>query len=432
MAPSRVFTPRLIPLLVAVLGVAGLAYVYGNRLHYPPIRSDGVGYYLYLPAAFIDRDMTLQSTVAKHFDGERPYWAGIKAVPGSDRMLIKYSLGEAVLLAPFFFIAHAITLASDVYPPDGFSPFYQAAAALAGLVYVVLGLEILRRLLQPSFSPWVVGWTLIVMVFGTNLFHYATVDNIFSHAFSFFLFVLFLDRMARWYASPALGSTVALAVVAALITLVRPTNSLVLVFAPLVGITSRSALIERWRFLQRHARIVLAGVGIYALMLVPQFAYWHFVTGDWIINSYEGEAFFLTNPQLANVLFSVRKGLFFWSPVLLLAAAGLLWMRRYKPEYVLPTLVFMPLNLYLIASWENWPFGGSFGHRAFVESFVLFAFGYASLLQALSARPVLKHTVLVASAALVFLSSWLTVKYWHHEIPYDGTTWEQFVSVLPL
>ena len=46
---------------------------------------------------------------------------------------------------------------------------------------------------------------------------------------------------------------------------------------------------------------------------------------------------------------------------MLLAAAGFFLMKKYKPAYVLPTLVFMPLNVYIIASWQNWAYGGSFG-----------------------------------------------------------------------
>jgi hypothetical protein len=129
------------------------------------------------------------------------------------------------------------------------------------------------------------------------------------------------------------------------------------------------------------------------------------------------------------VLFSVRKGLFFWSPALLLAVAGFFLMKKYKPAYVLPTLVFMPLNLYIIASWRDWAYGGSFGHRAFVESIVIFAFGYASLVQSASA-PARKRAVLIVSTIFVLLSTRLMVEYWLGVIPFDGTTWQRFMSAL--
>ena len=164
-------------------------------------------------------------------------------------------------------------------------------------------------------------------------------------------------------------------------------------------------------------------------MLSPLFAYWKFITGRWIIFSYRGESFDFSHPQIINVLFSIRKGLFFWSPVLLLAAAGFFLMKKYKPAYVLPTLVFMPLNVYIIASWQNWAYGGSFGHRAFLESLAIFAFGYASLVQSASA-PARRRALLIASTIFVLLSTRLMVEYWLGIIPFDRTTWQQFVSAL--
>ena len=430
MDPSKLVPPKALVLLVGVLGLISLTIIYGRRLNYPPIRSDGVGYYLYLPASLIDGDLTLQTTIARSFGGTSPEWAGVNRIRETNRLLIKYPPGEAIMLAPFFLLAHGFTLVSGAGPPDGFSVLYQAAAAIGGLCYVLLGLHVLRTVLEKSFSPSVVWWTLVVMVFGTNLFHYATYDSIFSHAFSFCLFALFLHNVERWYTRPSAGTTIALAVVAALITLVRPTNSVIFIFALLFDITGRDGLRERLSLARRNARLLLAGALVYAATLSPLFAYWKYITGHWIVFSYVGEAFAFSRPQILNVLFSVRKGLFFWSPVLLLATAGFFVMWKYKRAYVVPTLVFMPLNLYIIASWRDWAYGGSFGHRAFVESTAIFAFGYASLVESLPDRAPTRGIIIVASCLLVILSTRLMLQYWFGVIPFDGTTWQKYLSAL--
>lgn len=41
--------------------------------------------------------------------------------------------------------------------------------------------------------------SLIVTLFGTNLFHYATFDASYSHVYSFFLFATFLYLSAEWH-----------------------------------------------------------------------------------------------------------------------------------------------------------------------------------------------------------------------------------------
>jgi hypothetical protein len=427
--PPATVSPKAFVVLVGVLGLAALAAVYGSRLNGPPIRSDGMGYYLYLPAAVIDHDLTLQRTVARSFGGQPPEWAGVNRVPNSQRLLIKYPPGEAMLLAPFFLLAHGATLAAGSGGADGFSTLYQAAAAVAGLCYLLLGLYVLQRLLTRSYSPPVVWLTLVTMVFGTNLFHYGTYDSIFSHAFSFCLFTLFLAAVERWYARPAAGSTLGLAVVAGLITLVRPTNSVIFVFALLFGVGDGDGLRERARFLRSHAGLAAAGMLVYAAALSPLFAYWKHVTRRWIIFSYTGESFDFAHPQLTNVLFSVRKGLFFWSPALLVATAGLLLMKKYKREYFVAALVYVALNLYIVASWRDWAYGGSFGHRAFVESIAVLAFGYASVVQRAFD---LGHRRLatIVSCAFAALSTRLMVAYWLGAIPFDHTTWQQFVAAL--
>ena len=67
-----------------------------------------MGYYLYLPAALIDHDLTLRTTIKRSFGREVPDWAGVNRVPDTDRLFIKYPIGKAILLIPFFVVAQAL------------------------------------------------------------------------------------------------------------------------------------------------------------------------------------------------------------------------------------------------------------------------------------------------------------------------------------
>lgn len=53
------------------------------------------------------------------------------------------------------------------------------------------------------------------------------------------------------------------------------------------------------------------------------------MSGHWVLNAYgaQGEGFDWLQPEIANVLFSLRGGVFFWCPVLLTGVAGL-FVRR--------------------------------------------------------------------------------------------------------
>jgi hypothetical protein len=96
---------RFFLLLVAVSGTIGIIVIYSLHLNYPPIRSDGVGYYLYLPAYFIYHDLSLQSIAEEHFGGLIPEWTGAYLWKDSQSYVIKYPIGEAVLMMPFFIFA---------------------------------------------------------------------------------------------------------------------------------------------------------------------------------------------------------------------------------------------------------------------------------------------------------------------------------------
>jgi hypothetical protein len=410
--------------LIAALGLTSLQLLYGNHMVGKPIRSDGVGYYIYLPGVFLYQTLSFEKAVRKQF-GEGPVdWAGLIEMPETRRYMDRYGMGEAILMLPFFAGGHlwaSLTGAAR----NGFSPPYQTAAALSGLFYVIVGLYVLKRALAEHFSSATVTLTIVVMTFATNLFHYATCDNIFTHGYSFFLFSLLLWLIPRWHKNVNWRYTIAVAIACGLITLVRQTNALYFVFVLLLGIDSRASLRDRARLMASNWREVGGGIAIYAMSLLPLLLYWKFMSNHWLLDPY-GVPLYFTRPQIVNVLFSVRKGLYFWSPILLLATAGFCWVERYWKGFVLPAALFLIGQIYLVASWEAWAFGGSFGHRAFTEGLVVFAVGYASFVE--SARGSSRRAVAigVASFLCVALSLKLMVQYWLGIIPYDETTWAQF------
>ena len=52
-------------------------------------------------------------------------------------------------------------------------------------------------MLRVHFSDGVTAATLASLLFGTNLYHYATFDSSYSHPYSFFLFAAFLRLTER-------------------------------------------------------------------------------------------------------------------------------------------------------------------------------------------------------------------------------------------
>jgi hypothetical protein len=410
--------------VVAILGYAGL---YGRLGGPVPIQSDGYSYYVYLPSWFIYHDVSLDRLAQAWYGGTYPDFTGLRRWPSTQRWLNLHPIGTAILTAPFFAVGHLLTRWSN-FPPDGFSIYYQHAAALAGLAYFLAGLALLRRMLTRHFTDGVVAATLVCITWGTNLFHYGVAEGTFSHAFAFFLVCAWMLVVERWWDEPGRLRSLTLGIVAALIVLTRHPNAIFLLVLPLYGVTDWQAMRLRAGLIwQRPRSLVVAAIAGFAAVL-PQLALYKWTTGSWIVSSYSviGVGFNFRSPHVLSVLFSTQKGLFFWSPVLLLAVAGMFVARGWARGLLLPAAVVFAIHTYLIATWFDWQFGGSYGHRGFVDGFGLAAPFLAACFSWAGSRPRVLPAIAIAAVASVCLSIAQMIQYWMHIIPFQDTTWEQY------
>ena len=412
--------------MVAVLGLAGYVSIYAFNLTDAPIRSDGYSYYVYLPAWFLHGDATLAAVADECCGGTFPDFTGIRRWPGTGRWVNPHPIGVAIQMAPFFAVAHLLTQWSNL-PPDGFSLYYQFFAGLSGLTALLAGLALLRGLLSRDYSQGVVLATLATVTWGTNAFHYGVYDATFSHAFSFFLIAALLALTDRWWTRPSWHVSIGLAVVSALIVLTRHPNAIFLMIVPLYAVTTPGELRANIVVLWRRRGVVAAMLAIACLLVAPQLAIYKYATARWMVSPYEGlGGFTFASPHLWGVLFSVQKGLFFWSPALLMAVAGTFVAAGLARRFRLAAVVVFLLNAYLIASWFDWPFGGSFGHRAFTDSLALAAVFLAAFYDWASRRPRIVPVVATVASICVALSIAQMTQYWLRILPFGGTTWDQY------
>lgn len=420
----RLFAPA-----VGVLGLVALVLFYRANPTLTPIRSDGYGYHLYLTALFVQHDLSLR-TEAAEWGADMPYELGLTLDEGTGRYLNRFPPGQALLMMPAFLVAHASAPLVGARR-DGFSRPYQVAAALNGLLALVIGLTLLRKALEALYPAPVVLATLAIVTFGTNLFHYGTADAIFSHVYSFALYAALLVLVPAWYREPSLRRSLLLGCVAGLIVLVRNPNAVALLFVPLYGVFDKQTQRQRLAFLWAHRGRLAWAVLVAGAVLSPLFAYWHYATGRWLVFSYRGQGFEFDRPLVLSVLFSVRKGLFFWTPVWLFAVVGFARDGERLRNHLLPVLLFAILHTYLVSTWWHWPYGSSFSHRAFTEASAFFALGIAGLLASLR-RPVSRRLAGAVLGLLVAFEGFLMTRYWQGRIPGDRTTWAEYRSIFTL
>jgi hypothetical protein len=411
----------VVPALVG-LALAGYILIYAGGLARSPVRSDGFGYYAYLPAVVVHGDPLFERLVADCCGGDFR-WYGIQRWPGTGRWVDRYPIGVAVLVAPAYLLAHAVTLWSGM-PADGFSLLYVHGAGLSAIVAFGIGLALLRRVLLRLYSPPSVTATLLVVALGTNLVHYATWDPLYSHIYSFALISALLWLVPTWFTDPTTRRSALLGLLAGLIVLVRHPNVIFLLLIPLYGIIGPRDLGPRVRLLAARRWSIVLALVVFGAVLFPQLALYRAATGQWLVSSYGDQWFDFAHPRVAGVLFSVRKGLFFWSPALIGAVAGLFVMRDAARLWRVPATVVLALHTYIVASW--WVYGSGYGHRAFTDALAIAALPLGSVLVSAGRRPRLALIVSALAGLAIALSLAQMIQVWLGVMPMHDVTWKQY------
>jgi hypothetical protein len=421
--------------LISIFAIISIVFVYcfqflNTGLHKKPekvIQADVISYYGYLPATFIRQDYTLsflEDTTEDTTIDNSLFWHLI--TPNGGR-LFKTSMGMSFLYAPFFFIAHAVaTPLGDI--PNGYSAPYGSALLLGCIIYIFIAFLLLRKLLLYYYSDGVIATTLLIIGLASNLYWYATIEAPMSHGYSFFLFAACLFLTHQWYEKQRWTSTVLLGLVIGLISLVRPTNSLIILLFLFFGICRISDIKIRFQlFLKNYAKLLVLGACI-ILIWIPQLLYWKSITGDWFYYSYgEKERFFFTHPHIFDALFSFRKGWLIYTPSMILAVVGMYFVWKKNRIFFYPILFFFLINLYVISSWWCWWYGGGFGMRALIESYALLAIPLAAFLSwASQLKLKAKIPVFTCILLLSMLSTFHTIRYYYGSIHWDSMTKEAY------
>jgi len=419
-------------LIIGVLLVVSSSNINWGKEHWRTVlQADAKGYYAYLPAFFIYNDPNFGFFDA--IERERYYDPNLfydYRANHNGALIDKYFLGTALAQLPFFGVAHAYALGTDA-SPDGYSKPYIVAVNLAAIAWVLVGLFCLGRLLRTySIAPVWIAITLFVFTFGTNLFYYAVFAPGMSHAYCFGLCSAFLLLGRKVLQKPERKHILLLGLLLGFIVLIRPVNGIILFALPILA--DREL---RWRsFLSLVKGLLpaIVGAAVACIAVVSlQLVYYSVATGSPFVYSYGEEGFRWSDPHMLDILFSYRKGLFVYTPLLLLALVGWPFLRRFSVTSACAWPAFFILLTYVLSSWWNWWYGGSFGARPYVEYLGLFMLLFALALDRL--KKMWRRLLLIATVLVVVLCQIQTYQMRYYQIHWENMDkaqyWDVFLRV---
>lgn len=364
--------------------------------HHTLYGSDARGYYEYLEWGISGKNINYES--------------GNSYKRGNGRIL-KYTYGTAAFQLPFYCISKVI----DTNKTFEFTKTDEFFITLGASLYIALAIVLLYKLLGRFSSNTITKTTSVLLIYlATNLFHYSSIELMMSHLYSFLSITGYLYYVMQYNETRRNHHLLLSLLFLFLIIAIRPFNAII-VFP----------IICYQFFKLKSFKIASLSGCIIILSFCIQLLLWRLQCGIWTFASYDGEGFYWSNPQFFNVLFSFRKGLFIYSPIILIAFAGLFFKWKSDTNLKITLLLICLIFIYAVSCWWHWPYGDSFGHRAFIDIYAIAAIGLVILMDSIK-RFVIKILGSIFLILFMLLNLFQTWQYNHFILPPEYTTYDKY------
>jgi hypothetical protein len=192
--------------------------------------------------------------------------------------------------------------------------------------------------------------------------------------------------------------------------LTRPTEIIACLIPLLWGIDGWDAAKERLRFFTSRSGLPLLALAIVVMGAVGsiQLVYWKYVTGEWIVYSYQDQGFSWLRPHVWDGLFSFKAGWLVYSPAMALALVGFVPLFFRRRQLFWHSFSFAMLFMYITFAWDIWWYGGSLGQRAMVQAYPVLAFPLAAFFSLAKGRAWLRYLLAPLLLFLAYYNLWIT------------------------
>jgi hypothetical protein len=368
----------------------------------PWVRGDGVGYYAFARAMLTQHNLDFAPDYQHANQGFREARLDVTGAPRQEFRTANghldnhFTVGPAILWAPFLLIAHAGVLMARAFgahvSAEGFSLPYLIAMAFATLVYGFAALLLSCRVACRFVAERWALFATIAIWWASSLPVYMYFNPSWSHAHSAFAVALFFWYWLRTRPERKITQWITLALIAGLMMNVYYPNALLLALLIPEALADYRAALQR---LNGNSQKLVASLfarhflfcAVVLLSLLPTFLTRYFVYGGFLQTGYiPVSQWAWRSPWFLALLFSANHGLFSWTPLLLIATAGLFLFWRKFPAIGISVICVLLVFYYFMASYPDWAGISSYGNRFFVSLTVFFVLGLAVVLDALASH----------------------------------------------
>jgi len=352
------------------------------------VYGDGIYYWAYTRSAVLDQDLRFQNEGAHQY-GPTTNNSIAQELPGTNQTDLTndkyYPLGPSVLWIPFFSFVHTMVIIINSLgfplPSNGYADSYQIAIGLVNTGFVLVGVLLMNRLLRRFYSPFVASTASLVILFGTNLLYYGSLDVLNSHPASFLLSCIFTYLFVLHRESMSKRQWLGLGILLGFMTLVRLQDSL-FVLMPLSFLIqkclSKKPMLKVKIFTPLFILLLGACIGFLPQLLVSKTLYGTFFLLPYTLG---GAAFPTGENKLLQLFINDQKGLLFYSPLFIAGLMGLFMLKSKTAALKIPFLAVIITVFILIGSWSGWSQGEAFGMRMFISLLPIIAFGLAEVIK---------------------------------------------------
>ncbi|QQG41201.1 MAG: hypothetical protein HYV90_03415 [Candidatus Woesebacteria bacterium] len=338
------------------------------------IYGDGNGYYSYAQALYFDKKLDFNPVYEflGNFNGRtgifsRIFWDTSYTETGVIRQN-PYLIGTGIIWLPSMLF---ISIINSVFNlgADRFNLIYELGPGITGIILVISGLYFLEKYLFNFFKKDITQPTILTLFLASNLLYYTAFEPALSHQPAFFLvsFLLYWTYKLK----PKSVNFLILGVLCGLLAITRIADTFLLIPVFWQVWKARPSL--------KHLYVFLISLFI---VISPQLLNQYLMYGNAFSNPYlTGKSgIWQFNPiHLIEFLFSMKRGVFFWTPLFLVGVMGLIKSRSWI------NLFTVALLWVICSSWSSYLSAG-FGQRFVFSSIPYFAFGISSIFSKLNSR----------------------------------------------